>query len=261
MTSSFAKAALLVAAVLLAACNVPALKGETGDQTGAAETDVSWAEDERSFAEGGDRNAFGVDDGVSADAPGDFDYFLLALSWSPTYCAGPNAAERDPLQCGGERPFAFVVHGLWPQHERGWPADCEGPELDDVPAGLVDDMLDLMPSPRLVENQWDKHGTCAGGAPQAYFAAVREFYERVRIPAEFARLETRRTVTGEEVEDAFLAANRGLDPDEVAVTCGRGRLREVRICFTREGEFRQCGADIDDTCGDREVTMLPVRGE
>lgn len=260
MTSPFAKAGMLAAAVLLAACNAPVPDSSVSEPAEAADTDAAWADDERSFAGGSDRADSGAGGAVSSDGPGDFDYFVLALSWSPTYCAGPAAAERDPLQCDSERPFAFIVHGLWPQHERGWPADCESPEADDVPAGLVDDMLDLMPSPRLVEHQWDKHGTCAGGSPQAYFASVRDFYGRVSIPAAFTRLESRRTVTGAEVEDAFLAANRGLDPDEIAVTCGRGRLREVRICFTREGEFRQCGADVRDTCGEREVTMLPTRG-
>lgn len=257
-TRAFRRLCLASAAMLIAACSAPTPDPNASENAAAPESAVTWEEDERSFADGGAQGEAG--DQASDDTPGDFDYFLLALSWSPTYCAAPAAAERDPLQCAAERPFAFIVHGLWPQKERGWPADCESPEPDNVPAALVDGMLDLMPSPRLVEHQWDKHGTCVGGPQQAYFATVRDFYERVSIPAEFTRLETRRTVTGTEVEDAFVAANRGLDPDEIAVTCGRGRLREVRICFTREGDFRQCGADVRDTCGDQEVTMLPVRG-
>ncbi|MCC2111314.1 MAG: hypothetical protein KDJ16_04705, partial [Hyphomicrobiales bacterium] len=57
----------------------------------------------------------------SRGAPGDFDYYVLSLSWSPSYCE----AEGDPRepQCRKERPsrrYAFVVHGLWPQYERGW---------------------------------------------------------------------------------------------------------------------------------------------
>jgi ribonuclease T2 len=51
---------------------------------------------------------------------GKFDYYVLALSWSPTYCAS-RAGRRDRQQCGTGRGYAFVVHGLWPQYEKGWP--------------------------------------------------------------------------------------------------------------------------------------------
>src|SRR5262249_22498074 len=55
---------------------------------------------------------------------GEFDYYVLSLSWSPSFCetAGGNNARR--LQCGG-RPYSFVVHGLWPQYERGFPESCQ----------------------------------------------------------------------------------------------------------------------------------------
>src|SRR5262245_819748 len=53
---------------------------------------------------------------------GVFDYYLLALSWSPTYCAERRGTAYDQ-QCDVRqgRPYAFVLHGLWPQNERGWP--------------------------------------------------------------------------------------------------------------------------------------------
>src|SRR5215470_7016408 len=48
------------------------------------------------------------------NAAGQFDYYVLALSWSPSFCeiATGNARRQ---QCG-VRPFSFVVHGLWPQY-------------------------------------------------------------------------------------------------------------------------------------------------
>ena len=57
--------------------------------------------------------------------PGKFDYYALALSWSPTYCDGATRNQNDP-QCNraGGRPYAFVLHGLWPQHQKGWPENC-----------------------------------------------------------------------------------------------------------------------------------------
>ena len=54
---------------------------------------------------------------------GVFDYYSLVLSWSPTFCDS-NAGRRDRAQCGKNRHYAFVVHGLWPQHEKGWPQNC-----------------------------------------------------------------------------------------------------------------------------------------
>ena len=56
--------------------------------------------------------------------PGEFDYYVLALSWSPTYCAS-EAGASDGQQCAPGRRFAFVVHGLWPQFKQGWPENCE----------------------------------------------------------------------------------------------------------------------------------------
>ena len=191
------------------------------------------------------------------DVAGRFDYYLLSLSWSPSYCA--EAAARDPLQCGAGRRFAFVVHGLWPQYERGWPSACKTAHARDVPAPLKQSMLDIMPSPRLVEHEWDKHGVCSGLSPQAYFALTRRARERVVVPARFAGLDRTALVTGAEVEAAFVAANPGLKPDMIAVQCDRARLREVRVCMTKAGAFRSCGRDVRDRCGSTRVAMPPVR--
>ena len=192
------------------------------------------------------------------DQAGVFDYYLLSLSWSPTYCADPDMAARDPRQCGMQRRFAFVVHGLWPQHERGWPSDCPaGPR--DVPAPLVQSMLDIMPSPRLVEHEWDKHGKCSGLNPRSYFDLTRRARAQVTIPAAYVAPARALSVTGAEVERAFVAANPGLTPASIAVQCDRTRLREIRICMTKDLRARACGADVRDRCGPQRVAMPPVR--
>ena len=123
--------------------------------------------------------------------PGQFDYYVLALSWSPSYCearqdrARSRSAER---QCDG-RPFSFVVHGLWPQYDRGFPSYCQvpPPRLD---RNIVGSMLDLMPSPRLIFHEWDQHGTCSGLSPRAYFESVRSARAAVKIPPEYVDLES-----------------------------------------------------------------------
>src|SRR5258705_13549201 len=83
----------------------------------------------------------------SAHQAGVFDYYVLALSWSPSYCADLAERRYDP-QCrlDGDRRYAFVLHGLWPQYERGWPQYCPSPDRGYVPRGGANRMLDIMPS-------------------------------------------------------------------------------------------------------------------
>lgn len=191
------------------------------------------------------------------DVAGRFDYYQLSLSWSPSYCA--DSGDRDPLQCGRDRRYAFVVHGLWPQHERGWPSACASTQPRDVPAPIRQSMLDIMPSPRLVEHEWDDHGVCTGLTPAAYFGLTRRIYGKVVIPPAFTALDRTLMTTGAEVETAFVRANPGLTRDMVAVQCDRSRLKEVRICVSKTGAFRSCGRDVRDRCGPEKVAMLPVR--
>ena len=189
--------------------------------------------------------------------PGDFDFYVLALSWSPSYCAA-EGSRADEAQCSGKRPYAFVVHGLWPQYERGFPEFCDrsGPR---IPQRQIDGMLDLMPSPRLVIHQWRKHGLCAGTSSADYFAALRNARTRVAIPAELTSLDRWLTVSPSEVERGFLAANSGLPADGIAVTCDSRHLREVRICMTRDLDFRSCPEIDRRACRAGRIAMPPSR--
>ncbi|MEP9352630.1 ribonuclease T2 [Xanthobacter sp. KR7-65] len=190
--------------------------------------------------------------------PGRFDFYVLSLSWSPTYCEDRGKRASDEAQCGIARPYAFVVHGLWPQYERGFPQSCQTP-APYVPNPLVNSMLDVMPSRRLVIHEWKTHGTCSGLGPQGYFDAVRQARAKVSIPDEFVQLADYRTVSPEEVEAAFRAANPGLEPGMIAVDCDRRRLREVRICMSRELGFQSC-PDVDSrACRLPRMVMPPVR--
>jgi len=186
--------------------------------------------------------------------PGDFDYFVLSLSWSPTWCAG-RAARDDVEQCGGLRRYGFVVHGLWPQHEGGgYPAACAAPSP--LPPKLVEDMLPLMPSRRLIEHEWARHGTCAGGDPAAYFGATRAASEKVRIPQPLVRADRARRMAPDEVERLFMAANPGLSPQGIALTCRQERIAEVRVCLDKALNFIACGRDVRDRC--RGEVLFPA---
>ena len=195
------------------------------------------------------------------NAPGEFDYYVLSLSWSPSFCeeASERGNEgRSQAQCGG-RPFSFVVHGLWPQYERGFPEYCQrpSPRLD---RNIMTSMLDEMPAPGLIYNEWDKHGTCSGLSPRAYFDTIRKARAAVKIPEEYLQLAEPKTVAPDAIEDAFIKANPGLSNAAIAVTCNRTRLSEVRICLSKDLQFRACEEIDRRGCGRDQVVMPPMRG-
>src|SRR5580693_734359 len=139
------------------------------------------------------------------DEPGQFDFYVLSLSWSPSFCAAAHDSGRSGgAQCGA-RPYSFVVHGLWPQYEKGFPQYCEQPSPR-LYHGIMESMLDLMPAPRLIYNEWDKHGTCSGLSPRAYFETIRKARAAVKIPEEYLQLAEPKTVAPDEIEAAFIKA-------------------------------------------------------
>jgi ribonuclease T2 len=195
------------------------------------------------------------------NAPGKFDFYVLSLSWSPSYCeaASEKKDERTRREQCGERPYSFVVHGMWPQYERGFPEYCQR-QAPFIPNSLINAMLDLMPARGLVIHEWKKHGTCAGITAKAYFEGIRKARAAVKIPPQYLEVKTPLTVTPDEVEEAFAKANPGLTRAGVAVTCDSRRLQEVRICMTKDFGFRDCGEIDRHACRRGKLVMPPVRG-
>jgi ribonuclease T2 len=191
-------------------------------------------------------------------APEAFDFYVLALSWSPSYCAaeGPDA---NPQQCSAKRSYAFVVHGLWPQFEQGFPADCNT-DVPRVPDDLVRSLYDIMPSAGLIGHQWRRHGTCSGLSMEAYFTALRSARERVTIPVDYRRPTAAQTVDPKIIEKKFIEVNQGLAPDAISVACEGRFLSEIRLCMTKNLAFRACPAMERRSCKAPTATMPPVRG-
>lgn len=193
---------------------------------------------------------------------GQFDFYVLTLSWSPSYCEASaerarNASRRD-IQCGG-RPFSFVVHGLWPQYERGFPEFCQVP-APRLNRGIVSSMLDLMPSPQLIFHEWDRHGTCSGLSARAFFDNVRRARASVKIPEAYLDLREPLTVTPDEVEEAFVKVNPGMTRAGIAVSCDSRRLNEIRICLSKDLKFQDCAETARRSCRRDRLVMPPVRG-
>lgn len=200
-----------------------------------------------------------ADDGADVPIGQGFDFYVLSLSWSPSYCAA-EGEDANRQQCGPGRPYAFVVHGLWPEFEHGYPDHCASREPDRVPSKLVARLLDLMPSAGLIGYQWRKHGACSGLSQEDYFAVLRAARDKVAVPPNYRRLAEPRMVDPDRLREAFVAANPGLKMPGVSVSCDRRYLREVRICMTKDLRYRPCTKASRDQCRLDKALMPPNRG-
>ena len=194
---------------------------------------------------------------ASAGAPGDFAYYLLSLSWSPAYClSSPDAAE-----CNGPRRYGFIVHGLWPQNEQGWPEHCDVHRA--VPDEVVQGIADVMPARGLVYHEWSAHGTCSGLSPAAYFELLRRAFAGVTIPPDLLRPAQSIEQSPVAIAAAFLHANPRLPGQSLVVTCSgqdAPRLREIHICMARDLTPRACSADAARAaCNASEIIIPPIR--
>jgi ribonuclease T2 len=194
---------------------------------------------------------------AEGERAGDFDYYVMSLSWSPNFCAIEGDA-KGAEQCGPAMDFGWVLHGLWPQKERGWPSYCNTTEPNPT-RRETDRMADIMGSSGLAWYQWKKHGRCSGLSAAAYFDLSREAFESVSRPAVLRKLEDRVALPASVIEDAWLEANPDLKPDMVTVTCRDGRIMETRICFSKSLVPRYCGADVVKDCTLGNALLDPVR--
>lgn len=183
--------------------------------------------------------------------PGKFDYYLLTLSWSPEHCA---QAKNDKPQCGSGARYGFVVHGLWPQYNKGYPASCS--TTPTVPKAVIDDMIVTMPSEKLIQHEWEKHGTCSGETVQGYFGLIKSTFNTVKIPDAFSNPNRPIKTSAADIRKQFLAANPSL---QMAVACTKkGYLQEVRLCYDKQMRPTPCGSDVRDYCSTSSVLVRPV---
>jgi ribonuclease T2 len=203
--------------------------------------------------------SFGSPAGARGE-PGDFDYYVLALSWSPSYCETASGRSSD-TQCNSGKGYAFVLHGLWPQYWRGWPQDCQTKDRPWVPRPLIDRMLDIMPSSGLVIHEYKKHGTCSGLAPEPYFELARTLFNSIRMPERFASPSQTLQLSPDEIKGEFLKSNPHLKPSMLQAVCESGTFKELRVCFSKDRQPLECGEDAGSrVCTAGPQRLPPVRG-
>lgn len=194
---------------------------------------------------------------AEGEKPGDYDYLLLSLSWSPTWCSLTGDARNSP-QCGEDKDFGWVLHGLWPQNERGYPSYCNSAKR--TPSrSMTAGMADIMGAPGVAWHQWKKHGTCTGLEADQYYALMRLAYDKITRPDVLRQLGKDVRLPASVVEEAFLDANPGLRREHITITCKSGRIQEARICLDTALTPRRCGDDVIRDCRMTDALLEKIR--
>ena len=194
---------------------------------------------------------------ADGEKAGDFDYYVMSLSWSANWCALTGDARDDP-QCDAGRGLTWTLHGLWPQNEDGYPSYCRTGQNDPSRSDTAA-MADIMGGAGLAFYEWKKHGRCSGLTAKDYFAVSRRAYKSVTIPPIFTQITKDLSVPASVIEDAFVESNPALARNQITVTCDGGMIQEVRICLTKDLEPRDCGADVVQDCTLQDAGLEAVR--
>lgn len=174
---------------------------------------------------------------------GQFDYYVLSLSWAPTYCL---THADDSQECSG-KGYGFVLHGLWPQFDAGgYPENC--PTQFDLSSDAIAKGRTIYPSERLMQHEWKEHGTCSGLDARDYFNMADRATGVLKIPSALEAPHSDQSLTVEQVASLFQGANPRLASDAITVTCNRAELSEVRVCLTRDLRPRSCGRGVHSNC-------------
>lgn len=195
------------------------------------------------------RNERRHDDSVA----GVFDYYLLALSWSPTFCL----THADNEQCTG-KGYGFVLHGLWPQYDAGgWPQFCAG--AAPMSAAERAQGSTLYVSKQLMGHEWKKHGTCTGLGAGGYFSQADKALGVVRIPPALEPSTQTQSLPARDIVDLFQKANPSLPGNAIAVRCNGPELAEVWVCMTKDLAFRACDAGVRNNCRSGDIRIPALR--
>lgn len=197
---------------------------------------------------------------ASRNIAGDFDFYVLAMSWSPDFCAGRGGSDYE--QCGPGKNPGFVLHGLWPQYQKGFPQNCSSVPF---PSQLKREFPGLFPNDRLYAHEWRRHGTCSGLSPREYMALAKKLKDAAPIPPRYRQLREPVRTTTAVLHKEFKTADAGIPEKGVAVFCsGSGRfLKEVFLCYNRQGERAACSPEIMSksarSCGRTDFLIRPGR--
>jgi len=98
----------------------------------------------------------------------------------------------------------------------------------------------MMPSIRLMQHQWAKHGTCMARTPEDYYHRARTVFEALKLP-DMAYFAKQYRITAGDVAGAIARKNPGMRIEMVRVqTSDYGSLSEVWICLDKAFKPTRC---------------------
>ena len=186
-------------------------------------------------------------EGSSPQQPQSYDFVILALSWSPSFCAS-SARRGDSPQCQNPANRGFVLHGLWPQATDGARLRCPA-NKGQFSKALFERASEIFPDLGLAQSQWQRHGQCFGFAPDAYIEKAAAARGKVIIPEQFRSVKDPVSLPPENIRKSFVSANSGLSPDAFSVSCRKSELVEVLVCLKSDlSGFASCPQVTKRSC-------------
>jgi ribonuclease T2 len=171
------------------------------------------------------------------------DSWQLRYSWSPTYCRklGSNAHRTE--QC--RQKFAWIVHGLWAQSDsasntRQHPRNCK--DTSAISTQLLRENFCLMPDVKLMQKEWEKHGSCDFERPEQYFSHIHTLHDALTLPSLSQTLKLEQQSKGRLV--TWMVNNNkkiGLKASHVKVFHRGRRLKEIAVCYDKRFKLARCG--------------------
>jgi len=169
---------------------------------------------------------------------GDFDLWLLALSWAPSFCCQKEKKKQcDQQRLGGANKL--TIHGLWPSYAtprregKSYPVYCELP-----PSGRINSESGEVGG--LEQYEWLKHGTCSGLSLSQYFGEMKRHLSRPTPGNEEVGSREIRQLEKVlmETKGAVVEVTRLLQAFEeqkaVAVSATpKCQLKEITLCFSK----------------------------
>jgi ribonuclease T2 len=189
----------------------------------------------------------------SVQSPGQFDYYVLSLSWAPSFCASHSGDGSAECKVGNHT--TFVLHGLWPQAQSG-PPPMECAPARPVAQSIVDRMVRFFPSRGLVQHEWEKHGTCSNLSSADYFGRVEQAFTAVKVPAQFSSLNHDRQFDVKQIEQSFAIANNA-PASSFRISCHAGEMVGVEACLSKDLKYQACSASVRECPASNVLLRAP----